>query len=136
MVPSLIGTHIFVRDMVASMAFYRLLGFEPDETEHFSRITTPGGNVEFGGYALTRGYDPAFREPSGSVPACALQFSLESRDAVDATHARLVAAGYHSALAPIDAFWGSRYAEIDDPDGNIVGLHSPRNGPVARPPLG
>jgi hypothetical protein len=27
--------------------------------------------------------------------------------------------------APEDAFWGSRYAIVEDPDGNAIGLMSP-----------
>lgn len=39
-----------------------------------------------------------------------LGFSLPSRDAVDARHAELIAAGYAGRAAPHDAFWASRYA--------------------------
>lgn len=60
-------------------------------------------------------------------PASALQFLLESREAVDRVYGVLTDAGYHGHLAPIDAFWGGRYAEVDDPDGTIVGFHSPRD---------
>ena len=28
-------------------------------------------------------------------------------------------------LEPIDAFWGARYAVVNDPDGNHVGIMSP-----------
>jgi uncharacterized glyoxalase superfamily protein PhnB len=45
-------------------------------------------------------------------------------------YAVLTAAGYHGHLAPVDAFWGNRYAEVDDPDGTIVGFHS---GPDTQP---
>jgi uncharacterized glyoxalase superfamily protein PhnB len=41
---------------------------------------------------------------------------------VDATYARLVAAGYEGHLEPWDAFWGMRYAVIHDPDGNGIDL--------------
>jgi uncharacterized glyoxalase superfamily protein PhnB len=34
-------------------------------------------------------------------------------------------AGYGSQQPPYDAFWGSRYAIVEDPDGNAVGLMSP-----------
>jgi len=37
----------------------------------------------------------------------------------------LTSAGYHGHLAPIDAFWGDRYCEVDDADGHAVGFHSP-----------
>ena len=36
-------------------------------------------------------------------------------------------------LPPFDAFWGSRYAEVCDPDGNVLGFHSPADH-ARRPP--
>jgi uncharacterized glyoxalase superfamily protein PhnB len=80
--------------------------------------------LSFGTATLTRGYDPNWREPSGPGTNT-LNFTLASREAVDAKYAELVAAGYGAHLSPIDAFWGSRFAIIDDPDGNVIGLHSP-----------
>lgn len=44
---------------------------------------------------------------------------------VDATYARVTAAGYPGARAPWDAFWGQRYAQVCDPDGNLVDLFAP-----------
>jgi uncharacterized glyoxalase superfamily protein PhnB len=44
---------------------------------------------------------------------------------VDKTHQELVDAGYRSHNAPWDAFWGQRYASIEDPDGNVVDLFAP-----------
>ena len=51
----------------------------------------------------------------------------------------LVAAGYRGRQPPYDAFWGARYAIVDDPDGNGVGLMSPIEAdrkfwPPATPP--
>jgi catechol 2,3-dioxygenase-like lactoylglutathione lyase family enzyme len=135
--PAFTGTYLFVRDIEASLAFYKCLGIETDWTGGpFARANFADDvSLEFGTAALTRGYDPNWREPTGP-PTNTLNFSLESREAVDAAHADLVAAGYTSHLAPIDAFWGSRYAIINDPDGNLVGLHSPRDPSKAgRPPL-
>jgi uncharacterized glyoxalase superfamily protein PhnB len=54
-------------------------------------------------------------------------FKLFSREAVDTTYADLTDAGYTGLQAPHDAFWGSRYAIIEDPDGVAVGLMSPRS---------
>ena len=34
-------------------------------------------------------------------------------------------AGYISEQQPYDAFWGARYAVVQDPDGNPVGIMSP-----------
>ena len=51
--------------------------------------------------------------------------SLESRDAVDLAWANLIAEGVQGLQPPFDAFWGARYAIVEDPDGNPVGLMSP-----------
>ncbi|HTO06633.1 MAG TPA: VOC family protein [Myxococcota bacterium] len=122
------GVHLYVRDLARSLAFYRLLGLslpEPEPGGVFAS-TAVGKDVHlaFGTFELTRGYDPGFREPRGG-PTNSLQFDVESRADVDRIHARLISAGYASHLAPHDAFWGSRYAEVEDPDGNTVGFQSP-----------
>ena len=54
-------------------------------------------------------------------------FSLPSREAVDERYAELTSAGYRGRQPPVDAFWGARYAVIEDPDGNHVGLMSPKD---------
>jgi len=135
--PKFSGVYLFVRDMQASLAFYTRLGLTFDAAGGvFARaISGNGTTLELGTAALTRGYDPHWREPSGTATN-SLNFDLESRDAVDTLYADLAAAGHTAHLAPIDAFWGSRYAIIDDPDGNVVGLHSPRDpSRASRPPV-
>jgi catechol 2,3-dioxygenase-like lactoylglutathione lyase family enzyme len=124
--PALTGVYLFVRDMDASLAFYERLGLNINRAgPDFASAETPGGlGLSFGTAALTRGYDPNWQQPSGPAPNT-LNFTLASREAVDAMYTELVAAGYTAHLAPIDAFWGSRYAIVDDPDGNVVSLHSP-----------
>jgi catechol 2,3-dioxygenase-like lactoylglutathione lyase family enzyme len=122
------GVHLFVRDLEKALAFYRQLGlpfpgYEPGGV-FASAEAGPGIALAFGTFQLTRGYDPGFREPQGGARNC-LQFELDSRAEVDSIHAELIRAGYASQLAPHDAFWGSRYAEIEDPDGNLVGFQSP-----------
>jgi uncharacterized glyoxalase superfamily protein PhnB len=44
---------------------------------------------------------------------------------VDEIYAGLTGAGYRGHQKPYDAFWGARYAIVEDPDGNAVGLMSP-----------
>jgi predicted enzyme related to lactoylglutathione lyase len=52
-------------------------------------------------------------------------FTLDTRAAVDATYAQLVAAAHDGLQPPFDTFWGARYAIVEDPNGNHVGLMSP-----------
>jgi uncharacterized glyoxalase superfamily protein PhnB len=61
-------------------------------------------------------------------------FSVVSREAVDALYADLTVAGYKGLQAPWDAFWGARYAIVEDPDGIGVGLMSPISAEFRTPP--
>lgn len=135
--PAFAGVHFWVSDMAASVAFYRMLGFaiaEGSETAPFVRVNVSDSvTFEFGTHLLTGGYHAGFAPPVGRGATC-LQFHLESRAAVDTLYQRLTFAGYASHLAPIDAFWGARYAEVLDPDGNAIGFHSPRSEPHSEPP--
>jgi uncharacterized glyoxalase superfamily protein PhnB len=130
------GIHLFVRDVGATVEFYQRCGLEFESTsKHFARVASERAALEIGSYELTRGYDPAFVEPAAGG-ATALQIGVESREAVDAKFAELTGAGYRAHLAPFDAFWGSRYAEVRDPDGNIVGFQSPRDESMVSAPPG
>jgi catechol 2,3-dioxygenase-like lactoylglutathione lyase family enzyme len=129
----LLGVYLFVRDLDATLGFYNLLGLSVERISPvFARATMPNGSaIEFGCAELTRSYDPNWQEPTGPGTNT-INFELSSRAAVDATYAALVAAGYTGHLAPCDPLWQARFALIDDPDGNIVGLHSPRDREAER----
>jgi catechol 2,3-dioxygenase-like lactoylglutathione lyase family enzyme len=116
---------LVVEDMAASLAFYRRLGFElPEELDGEPHVEAalPGG-LRFGWDTVTtvRSFDPEWTKPTGGNNV-GLAFLCESPAAVDATHAALLAAGYKNHKDPWDAFWGQRYASIEDPDGNVVDL--------------
>lgn len=126
--PNLLGVYLFVRDLSAALAFYRMLGLQIEEvSDDFARATmSNGATLEFGTAALTRSYDPNWQEPN--LPGTnTINFELASREAVDAMYEKLTGAGYTAHLAPCDPPWEARFAIVDDPNGNIVGLHSPRN---------
>lgn len=120
--------------MKASASFYRLIGLpfpNDDELREHVEIDLGGGtHIAFSTEGVVRMYDPGWRLPQ-RPPALAIQFQVESRNAVDALFEQLTAAGHPGHLPPVDAFWGNRYAEVDDPDGNIVGIHSQRSASAA-----
>ncbi len=127
--------NLFVKDMAASLAFYRRLGLEiaaesiwPDEAtaQHVAIAVPDGLSLELDSYDLTRRYDQGFKEPSGP-PRAAVIFKVPTREAVDELHARMTAAGHPSHLQPFEAFWRARYAVVEDPDGNQVGIMSPQD---------
>ena len=127
--PVLAQLNLVVADMAACVAFYRRLGLVVDDGRPFSphhvEIEFPGGfTLELDSMAFARRWDPGWRG-HGGPGRNVIGFSLPSREAVDALHADLAAAGCATQQAPYDAFWGARYAVVEDPDGNPIGLMSP-----------
>jgi uncharacterized glyoxalase superfamily protein PhnB len=84
-------------------------------------------DLEFDSVALAKQYNAGWQEPSAGGSRNVIGFSLPSRAAVDERYSKLVAAGYRGRQEPHDAFWGARYAIVEDPDGNHVGLMSPQD---------
>jgi uncharacterized glyoxalase superfamily protein PhnB len=118
--------NIVVADMTATLAFYQRLGLTPNGTPDgaHAEASLPGGlSIEWDTADFASVWDSGSRGPTaGSI---VLGFNLPTRQAVDDLYAQLTTAGYHGRQRPYDAFWGSRYAIVDDPDGNGVGLMSP-----------
>jgi uncharacterized glyoxalase superfamily protein PhnB len=122
------GLNLVVGDMARTVGFYRRLGV--DMTTIISKgshhvATVPNGfELEFDSTTLADSYDPAGGRFSDAVRNV-IVFALPSRESVDTLYTELTDAGYDGHQPPYDAFWGARYAVIDDPDGNFVGLMSP-----------
>ena len=126
----LAGINLVVEDMARTVEFYRRLGLTIDDSnpwnDHHVTAAMPNGfELEFDSVELADSYDPGGQRQAGDGPRNVMVFSLPSRDAVDALYGELIGAGYSGHQPPYDAFWGARYAVIDDPDGNFVGLMSP-----------
>lgn len=125
--PRLDALGIVVNNMGAAMRFYSLLGLAFPATvegEDHVEAATPGGlRVMLDSVALVKQMNPAWQPPTGH--RMGLAFHCGDAAGVDATHAAIVAAGYASVKAPWDAFWGQRYAQVSDPDGNTVDLFAP-----------
>jgi catechol 2,3-dioxygenase-like lactoylglutathione lyase family enzyme len=125
MTPRLDMIGLVVEDMAASLAFYRRLGFDlPPEMDTAPHVeaTLPGGlRFAWDTVATIRSFMPEWTKPIGGNNV-GLSFLCESPAAVDKTHAEFLAAGYQNHKEPWDAFWGQRYACIEDPDGNVVDL--------------
>ena len=118
---------IVVRDMGASLEFYRRLGLdipEVAEEEPHAEATTPSGlRIAWDTAELIEQIDPTWTGPSGGH-RIALAFLCPSPAQVDAKYDELAALG-HGHKEPWDAFWGQRYAIVKDPDGNPVDLFAP-----------
>jgi catechol 2,3-dioxygenase-like lactoylglutathione lyase family enzyme len=127
--PVLAQLNLVVADMAASVAFYRLLGLTIDDTHPYSAhhidVTMPGGfELALDSVEFARRWDAGWRGAPGTARNV-IGFNLPSRQAVDDRYAALTAAGHRGQQPPCDAFWGARYAVVEDPDGNPVGLMSP-----------
>ena len=121
--PDLAAIGIVSRDPAASIRFYRLLGVPfPDAAgqDHVEATLSSGLRIMLDSVDLMKKLDTHWTEPQGH--RMGLAFECPSPAEVDALHATVTTAGYASKAAPWDAFWGQRYAQVIDPDGNVVDL--------------
>jgi uncharacterized glyoxalase superfamily protein PhnB len=134
--------NLVVRDMQRSLAFYRLLGVSIDDVSapewaewarhHMNGVTSNGVRVELDSVAFAKQWNPGLDEAklgSATIP----MFHVSSREEVDRVYERVIAAGHLSHKAPEDAFWGARYAIVEDPDGRAVGTTSAIDEAMRRP---
>lgn len=128
--PVLYQINLIVRDMDAMAAFYRRLGAAIEDGQaswdrhHRNGVMTAGRELAFDldSPEFASRWDEGW--PAGKA-GVVIGFRLSTREAVDQTYAELVESGSVSQQPPSDAFWGARYAVVEDPDGNSVGLVSP-----------
>jgi uncharacterized glyoxalase superfamily protein PhnB len=122
---------IVVSDMGKTLEFYRRLGLAvpvgADDEPHVEVELGGGMRLLFDTEATIRSFHPSWRATEGGG-RIGLALALADPAAVDAAYAELTGAGAHGELAPFDAFWGQRYAALQDPDGNGVDLYAPLSG--------
>lgn len=123
--------NLIVSDIEVNAAFYARLGVSFDLP---TSDWPPGSGARHAnsrpgdGYLIDLDTAPMARlwgDAELAAGTVVLGFALPDREAVDATYAELIAAGSRARRAPFDAFWGARYAIVDDPDGRAIGLMSP-----------
>lgn len=118
---------LVVKSIPESVDFYRLLGLDipqpPEGEDHFEYVLPNGLRLAWDNVELMKSFLPHWVEPVGHRMGMA--FLCESPTAVDATFERMVGAGHLAVSPPWDAFWGQRYAQVGDPDGNVVDLFAP-----------
>ena len=124
--PVLDQLNIVVTNMESTVAFYRLLGLEIGDMDsewrlrHRTATQAEGIDLDLDSAEFAKTWDRGWRGGAGIV----IGFRVASRPAVDELHRKLTEAGYRSQQSPYDAFWGARYAIVEDPEGNAVGLMS------------
>lgn len=126
--PTLDAIGIVVSDMTAALKFYRLLGLDlPAKVkageDHVEAKHAGGVRVMLDTEELIRKLTPKWVKPKGQ--RIGLAFRCASPKEVDKLYTKVVKAGFEGAKEPWDAFWGQRYAQVLDPDGNKVDLFAP-----------
>jgi catechol 2,3-dioxygenase-like lactoylglutathione lyase family enzyme len=124
-VPSLNAIGIVTSDMARSIRFYRLLGLDVPDTPgegHVDTFLPNGVRFMLDSEDVVRSFRPDWARETGNQ--LALAFECGSAAEVDETYARAVEAGFHGEKEPWDAFWGQRYAQLQDPDGVGVDLYA------------
>ena len=141
--PKLDQINLISADFEKSVAFYDIVGIAHPEIFRNSSGTPvhAGGH---GGEGIDHDIDsPEFagvwnagwKGASDLVGKVVVGFRVATREEVDHRASELEAAGYKVLQPPYDAFWGARYAIIEDPDGIAVGLMSPPDDAFrSRPP--
>jgi catechol 2,3-dioxygenase-like lactoylglutathione lyase family enzyme len=124
-VPELNAIGIVASDMARSIAFYRLLGLDVPETPgegHVDTFLPNGVRFMLDSEETVRSFRPEWERRPGNQ--LGLAFECASPAEVDEMYARATAAGFHGEKEPWDAFWGQRYAQLEDPDGVPVDLYA------------
>jgi uncharacterized glyoxalase superfamily protein PhnB len=125
--PRLDAIGVIVTDLVRSSAFYRSLGVafpepvDPEGHGHAEATLESGMRFMLDTAEGIKEFDPGWTPPIGGH-RIAVAFLCESPAALNKLFADLVAGGAKAYKEPWDAFWRQRYAQILDPDGNVVDL--------------
>ncbi|WP_405841385.1 VOC family protein [Streptomyces platensis] len=126
--PRFAAIGMVVADMPAALAFYRRLGLDipaDADTAPHAEAPLPGGlRLMWDSHETARAIDPDWTPPQGGTPT-GLAFECTGPAEVDKLYAELTDAGYTGEKPPWDAFWGHRYAVVQDPDGHGVDLFAP-----------
>ena len=122
-VPQLNAIGIVCSDMRRSVAFYGQLGIEFPEGNGHVEATLPNGvRLMLDTEEVVTSFRPEWTRATGNQ--LSLAFECGSPEEVDELYARVVAAGFEGEKEPWDAFWGQRYAQLQDPDGVGVDLYA------------
>ena len=123
---SLDAIGIVSQDIEKSKAFYALLGLELQQEggpDHFEATTARGVRIMVDSAKLIKEINPDWVDPVGS--GVILCFKQDTPDAVNVLYNLIIEMGHKSVKEPWDAFWGQRYASVQDPDGNQIDIFAP-----------
>lgn len=144
--PTLNQLNIVSSNVDASIAFYRRLGVDIPEpriwrtasgVHHVSAIeadSPEAATLDLDSAAFARIWNKGWAGCKDLAGRVVVGFSVCSREEVDRLYGDMTSGGHRGLQAPFDAFWGARYAIVEDPDGIAVGLMSPISAKHRAPP--
>jgi catechol 2,3-dioxygenase-like lactoylglutathione lyase family enzyme len=144
--PILNQINLVCGDLDASIAFYRRLGVEiPDarvwrtrtgahHANTVGRSADPAMDFDLDSAAFTQHWNAGWKGRTDLRGRVVVGFRVPTREDVDAIFGDMTSVGYRGLQEPWDAFWGARYAIIEDPEGIAVGLMSPISPDKKSPP--
>jgi uncharacterized glyoxalase superfamily protein PhnB len=130
-------------DPKSTLAFYRRLGADipadgvweaPGGIFHANGATGPGARFEIDSVPFAGIWNETWRGRADLAGRILLVFAVAERHEVDEIWRDLTGAGHPGLQPPWDAFWGSRFAIVEDPDGAAVGIMSPQSDAHRSPP--
>ena len=144
--PTLNQLNIVSGNVDASIAFYRRLGVDITDSRiwrtatgvhHVTAIESGAGeaaSLDLDSAAFAQKWNSGWAGRKDLAGRVVVGFSVNSREEVDRLYGEMTAAGHKGLQEPLDAFWGARYAIVEDPDGIAVGLMSPISVEHRSPP--
>ena len=113
---------IITKDMAKAIQFYETLGFtiSSEASDDYVELKHEGIRLSLNSAKMLSsiyGY-----EPKTGGDKIELAFLCDTVNDVDALYDKMTTAGYVGFKAPLDAFWGQRYAIIKDIDGHLLSL--------------
>ena len=129
-------------DLDATVDFYRRLGLplrDPHRTPsgepfHSNSGVNEGTLLEADSSTFARTWNSGWKEHQDLGGRVVIGLRVASRSDVDRLYGEVTAAGHGGLQPPHDAFWGARYAIVEDPNGIAVGLMSPADDEHRSPP--
>lgn len=134
--PILDQINLVCADTDASIAFYRCLGVNipdsaiwrtPTGAHHISagdRSSDQAIDFDLNSTAFSQHWNSGWNGRTDLRGRVVVGFGVATRADVDEVFRDMTGAGYRGLQEPVDAFWGARYAIIEDPDGIAVGIIS------------
>jgi uncharacterized glyoxalase superfamily protein PhnB len=141
-IPVLDQVNVISGDLHRSLDFYRLLGAVfprplPNSAAQLFHVNSEpydGARLELDSVEFAPVWNAGWAGRADLPGRIVLGFRIATREGVDQRFKSLTSAGYRELQPPFDAFWGARYAIVEDPDGIAIGLMSPIDPARKTPP--